>query len=327
MRVSATALAHFTKVPKPAKLLVSLFIIFLCLIALFGTVKVSQATINGFITGSYLGLGAMGLTLIMGVMKLVNFAYGDFLVAGAYLTLMFTALGTPLPLSVLLATLGTALLSLVAEKLVWRPLRNAGASTLQCFLSAMGLSFLIRFTIQFFGGSESRSFDIDVLSTMVLGPFRVGTQQALGFVMALAALSMLAIGLRISGTMKTMRAVSDNRLLAEVCGIGVGHTIDVTSLLSGLLAGVAGIVYATAVGSFNPNFGVTLLLSLFAATTLGGIGNIYGAMLGGLVIGLSQEWSTLLLGAKWKTLVALVFLVIMLLAVPRGIFARAQRRP
>lgn len=99
-----------------------------------------------------------------------------------------------------------------------------------------------------------------------------------------------------------------------------------TWLAAGALAGLAGILYAAAIGSFNPNFGLTLLLSLFAATILGGIGNAYGALVGGLVIGLSQEWATLFFNARWKPAVGFGLLILMLLFMPQGIFGRARRR-
>lgn len=326
-RFSDVISTYISRTPKAFLLPLLLVVIFLGLSIVYGTLKTSQATLYGLVAGSYLGLGAIGLTLIMGVLKLVNLAYGDFLVAGAYLAVMSSWLGAPLPLAILLAVMGTAMLALIAERFVWRPLRDAGANTLQYFLSAMGLAFLIRFTVQFFGGSESRSLNMDVLSTIEIGPLRIGTQQALALAMGAIALSLLAIGLRVSGMGKTMRAVSDDRQLAEVSGINVADTGYVTSMISGLLAGAAGIVYATAAGSFNPNFGVTLLLGLFAAATLGGIGNVAGALVGGLAIGLSQEWSALLFGARWKPLVGLAVVLLLLLTAPRGFFVRAQPRP
>ncbi|KQV64627.1 hypothetical protein ASC90_17315 [Rhizobium sp. Root1220] len=296
------------------------------LIIVYGTAKASQATVNGFVAGTYIGLGAIGLTLILSVLKLVNFAYGDLLVAGAYLTIMFSWMGAPLPLAMVLAVLGTAVISLATEKFVWRPLRKSGASTLQSLLSAIGLGFVIRFTIQFFGGSQSRTLGADVTSTIILGPIRVGTLQALSLLFGVAAVMVFGLALRFTKMGKAIRAFSDNQTLAEVSGINASKTIDVTWIVSGLIAGTAGVLYAAAIGSFNPNFGVALLLSLFAAAILGGIGNAYGALAGGIVMGLSQEWSTLLFSARWKPAIGLALLVAMLLTMPNGIFGRSQRQ-
>lgn len=300
-------------------------VVFCLLAALFGLVPTAQATINGFVAGSYTGLGAIGLTLVLGILKLVNFAHGDLLVAGAYFTILFAWLGLPLPLAVLGAMIATAALALVTEKIVWQPLRQAKAGTLQLFLSAIGLGLVIRFTVQFFAGSQVRTLGANVVDSIALGPLRLGTLQAVALAVGLAAMLLVGLALRFTGIGKEMRAFADNRALAEVSGIDTQHVINMTWIVSGFLAGLAGILYATAIGSFNPNFGLTLLLSLFAATVLGGIGNAYGALVGGLVIGLSQEWSTLMFNARWKPAVGFALLILMLLFMPQGIFGRKKR--
>ncbi|MCV3206106.1 branched-chain amino acid ABC transporter permease [Mesorhizobium sp. YC-39] len=286
----------------------------------------AQATLNGFVAGGYIGLGAIGLTLVFGMLKVVNFAHGDLMVSGAYLTILLAWLGVPLPLGMLLAVTGTAALALATEKLVWRPLRRAGAGTLQLFLSAIGLGLVIRSTIQFFAGSQVRTLGANVVTSIAFGPLRMGTLQAVAFVVGLVAMVIVGLALRYTNIGKEMRALADNRALAEVSGINTSRIIDITWTISGCLAGLAGVLYATAIGSFNPNFGITLLLGLFAATILGGIGNAYGALVGGIVIGLSQEWSTLLFNARWKPVVGFTLLILMLLFMPQGIFGRTRRR-
>jgi neutral amino acid transport system permease protein len=311
---------------RPGLLLLAILVVFCALVAVFGFIPASQATINGFIAGGYMGLGAIGLTLVLGVLKLVNFAHGDLLVAGAYFTILFSYLGLPLLLAMALSMVSTALISLATEKLIWRPLRNAGAGHLQLFLSAIGLALVLRFSIQFVAGSQVRTLGANVVSSLAIGPLRFGTMQAAALVAGLIAMLLVGLVLRFTNIGKEMRAFADNRALAEVSGINTNHIIDATWIASGFLAGLAGILYATAIGSFNPNFGITLLLSLFAATVLGGIGNAYGALVGGLVIGLSQEWSTLLFNARWKPAVGFALLILVLLFMPQGIFGRAARR-
>jgi neutral amino acid transport system permease protein len=114
--------------------------------------------------------------------------------------------------------------------------------------------------------------------------------------------------------------------LAEVTGVDTRRTIRATWLIAGALAALAGILYAASIGSINPNFGFTILLSLFAAAVLGGIGNAYGALAGGIVIGLSQEWATLFLNPRWKPAVGFAILILTLLLMPRGIFGRKRAR-
>jgi len=295
------------------------------LTAIFGSAAALQATVNGLVSGSYIGLGAIGLTLVLGTLKVVNLAHGDLLVAGAYLTILFTAWNVPLPLAALLAMAGTSILALATERLVWRPLRRAGAGTLQFLLSAIGLALVIRFTIQFFAGSQVRTLGADVVRTIAFGPLRIGVLQATALAVGLAAMAIVGLGLRHTDLGKAIRAFADNPALAEFSGIEAGKTIDATWILAGFIAGLAGVLYAASIGSFNPNFGLSILLSLFAATLLGGIGNPYGALVGGLLIGLSQEWSTLFFSARWKPVVGFSLLLFLLLFMPRGIFGRGKR--
>jgi len=314
------------RLSRPVLLLLVIVVLFAALVALYGFDATAQATVNGLVAGGYLGLGAIGLSLILGILKLVNFAHGDLLVAGAYFTILFGWLGLPLVVAMLFAMIATAALAVLTEKVVWQPLRQAGAGTLQLFLSAIGLALVLRFGIQFFAGSQVRTLGADMVSSITIGPIHLGTLQAVALVTGLVVMAVVGLALRFTGIGKEMRAFADNRALAEVSGINTRRIIDVTWAASGFLAALAGILYAVAIGSFNPNFGVTLLLSLFAATVLGGIGNAYGALIGGLVIGLSQEWSTLLLNARWKPAVGFALLILMLLLMPQGIFGKARRR-
>jgi neutral amino acid transport system permease protein len=314
------------RLSRPLLLLAVILLLFAALVAVYGFDAAAQASVNGLVAGGYLGLGAIGLSLILGVLRLVNFAHGDLLVAGAYFTILFGWLGLPLVVAMVLAMIATAGLAVLTEKIVWQPLRQAGAGTLQLFLSAIGLALVLRFSIQFVAGSQVRTLGADIVSSITIGPIHLGTLQAVALVVGLAVMAAVGLALRFTGVGKEMRAFADNPALAEVSGINTRRIIDITWAGAGFLAALAGILYAVAIGSFNPNFGVTLLLSLFAATVLGGIGNAYGALIGGLVIGLSQEWSTVLFNARWKPAVGFALLILMLLFMPQGIFGRTKRR-
>lgn len=296
------------------------------LAALFGPTASGQATLNGLVAGSYLGLGAIGLTLVFGILRLVNFAHGDFLAAGAYGAIGLSALGLPLAIAAPVAMLAVAVLAYGTEMVIWRPMRAARAGTLQLFLTATGLALVIRFSIQFVAGGQPRTLGIDVTSAVVVGHLRLGLMQAVVLVAGLFAMALVGLMLARTRLGKEMRAYADNSALAEVSGIDTRRIIALTWLLSGLLAGLAGLLYAAAIGTFNPNFGLTLLLSLFAAAILGGIGNAYGALVGGLIIGLSQEWATLFVDPRWKPAVGFAILILTLLLMPQGIFGKARRR-
>ena len=315
-----------TRTPRPTLVLAGLVGVAAVLASAFSITAAGQATLNGLVAGSYLGLGAIGLTLVFGVLRLVNFAHGDLLTAGAYFTIGLSTLGLPLGLAVPGAIVGTALLAYLSEVMIWRPMRDARAGSLQLFLTAIGLALVIRFSIQFVSGGQARTLGIDILSAFEIGTVRLGLMQGIVLVAGLTTMGLVGLMLRHTTLGKQMRAYADNRALAEVSGIETQRIVIVTWLLSGLLAGFAGLLYAAAIGTFNPNFGLTLLLSLFAATILGGIGNAYGALVGGLIIGLSQEWATLFVNPRWKPAVGFVILILTLLVLPQGIFGKTRRK-
>ncbi|MEO8543990.1 MAG: branched-chain amino acid ABC transporter permease [Betaproteobacteria bacterium] len=314
------------RISRPALVLIGLAGVAAVLAGAFGLVAAGQATLNGLVAGSYLGLGAIGLTLVFGVLRLVNFAHGDLLTAGAYFTIGLSTLGLPLALAVPGAIAATALLAYATESLVWRRMREARAGSLQLFLTAIGLALVIRFSIQFVSGGQARTLGIDILSSFEFGGMRLGMMQGIVLVSGMITMGLVGLMLRHTLLGKQMRAYADNRALAEVSGVETRRIVIVTWLLSGSLAGLAGLLYAAAIGTFNPNFGLTLLLSLFAAAILGGIGNAYGALVGGLIIGLSQEWATLFFNPRWKPSVGFVILILTLLVLPQGIFGKTRRK-
>ncbi len=296
------------------------------LTAVHGIVPAGQATLNGLVSAGTYGLGAVGLTLVFGVLRLVNFAHGDLLTLGAYLTLAFAGAGAPFWAAAAAAIVATALVSVLLDRLVWQHLRRAETSTLQLFLVAIGLALFLRYTVQFFAGSQMRSVGLDTLSAVDLGPWHLGTLQLVVILIGVPTIVATALALRFSSLGKMMRALADNAALAEVTGIDTQTIIRITWAFGGGLAALAGILYAAAIGSINPNFGGTILLSLFAAAVLGGIGDAYGALAGGVVIGLSQEWSTLFFNPRWKPAVGFAVLILTLVLMPRGIFGRVAAR-
>jgi neutral amino acid transport system permease protein len=291
-----------------------------------GPVAVGQTTLNGLVAAGYFSLGAVGLTLVFGSLRIINFAHGDLLTLGAYVTLGISAIGLPFWPAAALAIAATAGIALVLDRIVWEPMRRKRASTLQLFLVAIGLAMVIRYTIQFFAGSQPRSVGQDVLSAIVVGPFHLGALQGLALIVGVAAATLVGLGLAFTPFGKKIRALADDVALAEVSGVDTRRMIRLVWLVAGGLAALAGVLYAAAVGSVNPNFGFLILLSLFTAAVLGGIGNAYGALAGGLIVGLAQEWSTLFFNARWKPVVGFAILIVMLLVMPRGIFGSGRAR-
>ena len=318
--------AGWRSLPPAVYLVLGLLVVLLLLIAVAGPIAAGQSTLNGLVGAGYFALGAVGLTLVYGVLRLVNFAHGDMLTFGTYVTLGITSLGVPFWPAAALAMIVTAILAVLIDRVIWEPMRRARTSTLQLFLAAIGLAMVLRYSVQFFAGSQVRSVGLDTTASVDIGPWHLGSLQFVVMLVGLATILLTGAGLRYTRLGKEMRAVADNIALAEVAGIDTRRTIRITWIVAGGLAALAGILYATAIGSINPNFGFTILLSLFAAAVLGGIGNAYGALAGGIVIGLAQEWSTLFFNPRWKPAVGFAILILTLLLLPRGIFGRKRAR-
>lgn len=296
------------------------------LIADAGPHQFGQTTINGLVTGSYFALGALGLTFVYGILKLVNFAHGDFLAFGAYLAFACNVgLGLPLLFAALIGVALTGALAVASEYVVWRPMRARQAGTLQIILMSIGLAFVLRNAIQMVAGSQPRALDVDVSSSLSFpGGLRIGRSELVAAAIAYVVLLLAALMLRYTQLGKRMRALSDNLDLAETTGIDTNRVIAFTWIFAGVLAGLAGVLYAIGAGSFDPSFGFFLLLSLFASVILGGIGNANGALVGGLVLGLSQEWSTIVLDSRWKVAVGFAILIVALIVRPEGILGKAR---
>lgn len=314
---------------RPAFTVVALLTaIALALIATKGLNDVAQTALNGLSLGAIFALGAVGLTLVYGILKLVNFAHGDFLTFGAYMAFVVNATwGMPLVFGVLTAMVMTALLGVIFELLMWGPMRARKAGLLQLLLMSIGLALVIRNGIQFFAGTEVRSLEVNV--TDVVGfldswfGLRIGETE--GIVIVVGVVVLVAIGLLLKFTLlgKQMRALSDNLDLAETSGINTERVVLYTWLFAGALAGLAGALVA-AITNVKPELGFELLLPIFAAVVLGGIGDAFGALVAGLVLGVAIEWSTLVIDARWKIAIGFVILILALVVRPQGIFGRAR---
>ena len=285
-----------------------------------------QTTINGLSIGSIYALAAIGLTLVYGILKLVNFAHGDFMTLGAFVAFAVNvSAGLPLALAVAAALAAIALLGLTFEYAIWRPMRVRGAGMLQLLLMSLGLAFVIRYMIQFHWTGSSQRLDVDTLQAWHPFDLTISRIQVIVIVTAGVLLTLVAILLRTTTLGKAMRALSDNFDLAEVSGINTGRVIAITWLVAGGLAGLAGVFAAIYQTTFDPDTGFRLLLAVFAAVILGGIGSAYGALAGGIVIGLAQEWSTIWVAPTYKDAVGFLILILVLLIRPQGIFGRALR--
>jgi neutral amino acid transport system permease protein len=299
-------------------------VIFLALVAGEGLHDVAQTSLNGLSLGAIYALGAVGLTLVYGILKLVNFAHGDFLTFGAYMAyLVNVTWGAPLVVAVFWAMLMTALLGILFERLLWGPMRAKHAGFLQLILMSIGLAFVLRALIQWFWSTKIRLLDVDTTSTVEVLGLRIGQTELIVVIVGLVVLVAVGLTLRYTLLGKQMRALSDDLDLAETAGIDTRRVILYTWIFAGALAGLAGVL-AGAITSLYPELGFELLLPIFAAVILGGIGDAFGALAAGVVLGVMTEWSTLLIDARWKTAVGFIVLVVVLVIRPQGIFGRAK---
>lgn len=294
------------------------------MIAVRGLHDVAQTGLSGLSLGSVYALGAVGLTLVYGILKLVNFAHGDFLTFGAYMAfLMSVTWGLPIVPAVLFAMLTTAALGLFFERAMWGPMRARGAGLLQLLLMSIGLAFLIRNALQYGFGTEIRTLDVDKTSVVEFLGLRLGQTELIVIVVGVVVLAGVGLLLRLTMLGKRMRALADDLDLAETAGIDTERIVLYTWLFAGGLAGLAGVL-AGALTVVQPELGFMLLLPIFAAVILGGIGDAFGALVGGLVLGVMIEWSTMFIPDQWKLAVGFAVLILVLIVRPEGIFGRAR---
>jgi neutral amino acid transport system permease protein len=280
-----------------------------------------QLLINGIAIGSILALAAIGLTLTYGILKLSNFAHGDFMTLGAYLTWSINTTELNIWFSMLIGAIGTIIAMLIAEYLLWKPMRDRRASDTTLIIISIGLALFLRNGILFFYGGSNQQYLLPVVRALEFGDLRVAYYRLVVVGLAIAAIVILHLILQNTKIGKAMRAVADNIDLARVSGIDVDRIVLWTWIITGMLTAFAGGMYGL-IAVVRPNMGWFLILPLFAAVILGGIGNVYGAIAGALIIGIAQEISVPLLGSEYKLGVALAIMIAILLVRPQGLFKR-----
>lgn len=289
-----------------------------------------QLVVNGLVTGSVFAIAAVGVSLVYGVLRLVNFAYGDVMALGAYAGYVANVtLGLPMVVAAAAAMAAAALFSVALDVVLWRPLRARRAGFMSLFLASIGVALVLRQAILLAAGPQSRAFDVDPFKVYVLGSVRLSLAQVATIAAASISIAVIGLFLARSSAGRVMRAMADDRSLAAVSGIDVNRVIVWTWVISGVTAGLAGVLAALVQSTFDPNFGFQLLLPVFAAVVLGGIGSAYGALVGGLVLGLATELSTWEgfaggVDPVYKPVVAFAVLIAALMVRPQGLFGRAS---
>lgn len=292
-----------------------------------GWARVAGTFIVGLKFGAIIALSAIGLSMIYGITGLVNFSHGELVTLGAVITWWFNALaGWHLALAAIPAVLIVAGFGGVQERYLWLPLRRRRSGNVALIVVSIGLSLALRYGVILvpFGGLP-RSFRQYVIQqpVAILGVQVIPKNL---FVIGASAVILVLIGLGLQRTRfgTAMRAVADNPDLSRSSGIDVDRVILVTWVAGAGLAALGGIFFGlTEVVEWQMGF--RLLLMIFAAVILGGLGSAYGAMLGGFLVGILVEMSTLVLSVELKNVTALTILIVMLLVRPQGLLGRRER--
>jgi branched-chain amino acid transport system permease protein len=288
-----------------------------------------QLVVVGLIVSSIIALGAIGLTLIYGILKFANFAHGDLMTAGAYIAFATFAGGGHIgPLSfgfgmipaILAAMIVVGLFSVVVDRLIYRPLRRRNAGLVILAMASLGMAIIVRSLVYLGWGPDQRFYVLGIQKALQL-PFGITIKPDQIFTSCTAVVVMGLVYLLLYRTKlgKAMRATADNMELARVAGIDTERVIMWTWAIGGGLAGLAGVLLGIQ-SHLMPEMGFIFLLPLFAAAILGGIGSPHGALVGALIVGISQEVSTEWISPGYKPAVAFILLFAILLVRPRGLF-------
>jgi branched-chain amino acid transport system permease protein/neutral amino acid transport system permease protein len=289
----------------------------------------AQLVVIGLIMSSIIALGAIGLTLIYGILKFANFAHGDLMTVGAYVAFLTFAGGGHLgPFSfgwgmipaMLAAMAAVAAVSVLIDRLIYRPLRHRNANLVILAMASLGMAIIVRSAVYLGWGPDQRFY---VLGAQPAHQFPLGItlkpDQMFIAVVALVSVAFVYFLLFRTKLGKAMRATADNMDLARVAGIDTERVVIATWAIGGGLAGLAGVLLGLQ-SHLMPEMGFIFILPLFAASILGGVGSPHGALVGALIVGVSQEVSTEWISPAYKPAIAFVILFAILLVRPRGIF-------
>lgn len=286
-----------------------------------------QHTINGLALGSIYALVALGYTMVFGVLQLINFAHGDIFMVGSFIGLYFIryfipnvepSLFTAL-MVIIVAMVGSAMVGVIIEKFAYRPLRRA--PRINILITAIGVSLLLEYGGQLVFGASPQFFPeilprkmIDIGSDIILD-----SNQLTIFIVSFVLMQILQFLVFKTQFGRAMRAISHSLETANLIGINVNKVILITFIIGSSLAGAAGVLYGVAYPKIDPLLGILPGLKAFIAAVLGGIGNITGAVIGAILIGLSETYVAGYISSTYRDALAFVILILVLLIRPAGL--------
>lgn len=279
----------------------------------------------GLVTAAVIALAATAVSLQVSVTNFVNFAYGDFMTFGAYIAWQATDKGLNLVEALILGGIATGVLGVLANVFVFRPFIRRGLRPVTLLIAGVAISFILQSGITMVWSAQPQRFPVSVGASMQVGPFAL-TPGDIVIILGSGSL-LLALHLMLAYTKfgKSLRATSNNSDLAQACGINSDRVINMTWFIAGLLTAAAGVALSLEESSLLPSTGFTELFVIFGAVVLGGIGRPYGAMLGALVVGMLTELSGMYANPAYKSAIAFVVVIVVLLIRPQGILSAAGK--
>lgn len=281
---------------------------------------VAQLIVNGLIAGSIYALIALGYTMVYGILKFINFAHGEVLMLGTYLSyFLVTSLHIPIIPAMILAMAAAAILGVVIERVAYRPLRKANAPRLSALITAMALSIFLQSIALLAFGSNVRGFGFPAKEGYHVLGAAITQHQITIIITTIVLMVLLYLFIKKTKTGKAIRATADNLSVASTIGINTNKVIMIVFALGSALATAAGVLVGIE-QTITPTMGVALGIKAFTAAVVGGIGNIVGAVVGGFAIGIVENVGIWFLPSGYKDVIAFTILILMLLFRPTGFF-------
>jgi branched-chain amino acid transport system permease protein len=288
--------------------------------------RILDLAYTGLHLGLIIALAALGLSLIFGTMGLTNFAHGELITFGALMAFIFNVhIGLPVAVAGLIAVVLGGLFGWVQDRVFWGWLRRRRTGLIGMMIISIGLALALRYIYLYWAGGETQQYSQYVAQPGVdLGPISVAPKNLIMDAVAIVVLVAVSLALVLTRLGKATRAVSTNPALAAASGINVDAIIRLVWTIGGALAALSGVMLGVFQG-VNYQMGFQILLMVFAAVTLGGLGTAFGALIGSLVIGLATQLSTLWIPTELKNVGALAVLIVIILVRPQGLLGRRER--
>ncbi|WP_127716113.1 branched-chain amino acid ABC transporter permease [Halobacteriovorax sp. HLS] len=283
-----------------------------------------QYLINGLTQGSIYALVALGYTMVYGIIKLINFAHGEFYMIGGFIGFYTISAGLPLYLALPVAMIGSGLIAVIVERLVYKPIRHAGR--IPALITALGISLFFQYSGQQVLGADPKAFPQAIeVKTYMYGEIMITNIQLIILVATFILMMILWWLVNHTKIGKAMRATSFSHDAAELMGIDTNKIISFTFFIGAAMAGAAGVLVGMYYSTVEPMMGLIPGLKAFIAAVLGGIGIIPGAVIGGLTLGVAENLVVGFWVSTYRDAVAFAILIIILLIKPAGILGKNRK--